>query len=1321
MLTQATHPSPQAAHYDPISTQFMTGGTMQYMPDAQFMTSADYGAYRTLPGADMQSKKQLSSSLWQSYVLANRGSVLGSSNYLINSYNVGVNQQMQQVQAQREYSDKMSGLVSGVSDLGLSGAIGYGVGMAFGPWTGMAVGALTPALGGAYIDRIKQARRLQNLSTSKIVGGTDMAASSGQGLSMEGASRLGSGLRNMAVDDFVFNQEDYSKIMKLGVSSGMMDFSNSAEQYKQVIKKLTGNFKVMMDVLDTADMGEVSRNMQRMQRMGAQVGSMGSIAGSEKLFARMAGISQADMVNSYGQQGAMTFTQAGLTGYQGSLENMANAAAVTMMQRTGTLTPGELARQGGISGASQRMTENKSQMLKNTSNYFLPAIMNAEGTGIDEKKLARLLNGEAGIAELIKTSAGVLNSTENQVKFLKNQDNLMEEFQRKAGTTGSDLFMRNLALDKGREMIPKGALSEQLFSGYRAYGLDEKSAKLFAAKGSSYEGMSALKDQHLMQAHQEKTARIEELRNANRWYNKVGHPVKRFLTDLGEDSWGVFSSKSAAEKDAKESEKAGVFRTTSYGLHNSMDDADFELSAEVKIAVASFMEGTGYHGDPAGIARVKEMKRAKNEQLRKQKIVDQQIRKDFYNGVGLTGKQSESALKTFGFASDEEATAYFTENFKVDQVNQKGLVDFVSDRTGMSAKEAAAALAENEGALRKYILDKGKDTTGRSAAQAKTKEAYIKNAEVVGPGSSDARSKEEFLQHQADQQIRKTYYEGADVTKEENAAMLKKLGFSSTEEADSYINATFAGQDITKDNLLSITETLMSSESGGLVDREQAAEMLAKDGGVLQRFFLKDRGGSATISENQQKVLEKYTKEKIALSKMADDPEASAYTKKRTAALDKEATLKKFIQGVALSEKDRASAREELGFTSGIEAGRFIKNKIDVDDLSSKGLADFIEERLGVSSEKAKSMLEASDGRLRRFILTKRREQGDLSEMREEALLEHQEVRAANLKEKTDRINDLAKGTNKKIEDLVDSGAFGALHDKSAIDALKDSGSQIGGRKTMAVFGALTLHKKITDAAAGRQGWGSEGEEKETKDALSKQLKTLGLSENSIHEVIENGRMPILTDHLKKKGLREDTLKALTKGAEEKGEDLTDVKGFTKALKSAGSGLDVLSTVKAQASFQASMQKGLKGGRSYTDYIKDSSLITDSFLEGIDDKSVRNVFSSIRNTQAGLFKGKKLGPAEMAIQLSKQHVIGKESLETTTGGTAAYNKDGTKSDAGSAGEKAAQLLSTVMPEVKANLEENTKTLEEVNETLKREKEKSLNGKTLAEKSLFDFF
>lgn len=564
MITQST-PSPQMTYYDPLASHFMTGGQMQYMPNAQFLTSAQYGAFRTMPGPQMAPTMMHQPTFLQSWLAASRGAPFGiGPAYTFNTYNPAVDQVRFLTQAGRRTSDQLDAISGGFADVGVSTLAALGAGALFGPFAGVAAGLGMPGVSQQYLDRIRMGRQIQNLTMSKIIAGPDMAAGLGQGFSLSAGVRMGESIRDMAADNLFFNVSDMKSMMRLGIEHGQFDYSLNVSQYKDTMKKLTKNFKAFMEVLETADLGSLAKEMQRLQRMGAGVGAMGGIIQQESMFSRMAGLSHADMVNTYGQQGALIYSQAGLTNYQGSMASMSNAATVTMMQRMGLLNPGEVARAGGASGLVQRMTASKAQTIQNVTDYILPYIANSDFTGIDQERLKEVLSGQTPFDVVMARGGARVKSPGAFSKYRANRASLQEVWNAAAGEAGMDITLFNLARQVGERSGMDDPREAALY-GFQTMGMDGETARQLVSSMTDTRVLSGRMNQMQAQAHRAKRNDLEEEAFRKGIFNRAILSGQRGWQHLMASTVGEFTRWRAEQKDYDENMRAGIVTVRAAG------------------------------------------------------------------------------------------------------------------------------------------------------------------------------------------------------------------------------------------------------------------------------------------------------------------------------------------------------------------------------------------------------------------------------------------------------------------------------------------------------------------------------------------------------------------------------------------------------------------------------------------------------------------------------------------------------------------------------------------------------------------------------------
>lgn len=391
--------------YDPLLTNHLTSGQMGYMPSAQFMTPAQYGAFRTVPSGNYVTGQENNPSLLYNFLIANRGF------NIINTYNPAVNIVRRNIMAHRTIADAQAAVALGLGETGISVGAGMLAGGIGGAALGLGVGALAGLATAPYLDRIRHAREIQRASMARITFGNDAALGLGQGFNMQSSYRIGTSLRRMSAGDPFFNKEDYDNMMRIGMDAGMFDFANNADQYIRTLKTVKKNFKTMMTLFETLDMEDIGRQMKRMQAMGATNSQMGGIAALEKTYSRMLGISHSDAINMYGQQGALIANNMGIAGIYGSSMNLSIAGRLEAARRLGLLSATQVSAVGGVSGGAQTIMANDLNSLYGNKQdlHLLMALTGANGdpTKFDPNKLRELIHSKESITEL--TSRAMTN------------------------------------------------------------------------------------------------------------------------------------------------------------------------------------------------------------------------------------------------------------------------------------------------------------------------------------------------------------------------------------------------------------------------------------------------------------------------------------------------------------------------------------------------------------------------------------------------------------------------------------------------------------------------------------------------------------------------------------------------------------------------------------------------------------------------------------------------------------------------------------------------------------------------------------------------
>lgn len=556
--------------YDPLLTNHLTSGQMGYMPSAQFMTPAQYGAFRTVPSGNYVTGQENNPSLLYNFLIANRGF------NVINTYNPAVNIVRRNIMAHRTIADAQAAVALGLGETGVSIGAGMLVGGIGGAALGLGVGALAGLATAPYLDRIRHAREIQKASMARITFGNDAALGLGQGFNMQASYRIGTSLRRMSAGDPFFNKEDYDNMMRIGMDAGMFDFANNADQYIRTLKTVKKNFKTMMTLFETLDMDDIGRQMKRMQAMGATNSQMGGIAALEKTYSRMLGISHSDAINMYGQQGALIANNMGIAGIYGSSMNLSIAGRLEAARRLGLLSATQVSAVGGVSGGAQTIMANDLNSLygNKTDLHLLMALTGANGdpTKFDPDKLKQLINSKESITDLTSramtslqqylskdVAGGVARLDAAGTHFLDNMNAVL-------GKNGAELLLASFRMKKAAGL---GLTYENILKlqGYTPEQINAHMAMMDPRALQAESTNLRTTKRELVQDYVERTKPA--------FFRDTVTKVRKWANAVYDDTIGGLADKHNIASDREENIAAGVIAGASSDLYGnvSLNDA----------------------------------------------------------------------------------------------------------------------------------------------------------------------------------------------------------------------------------------------------------------------------------------------------------------------------------------------------------------------------------------------------------------------------------------------------------------------------------------------------------------------------------------------------------------------------------------------------------------------------------------------------------------------------------------------------------------------------------------------------------------------------
>lgn len=179
----------------------------------------------------------------------------------------------------------------------------------------------------------------------------------GRGLGYVESNKIASSITRSGIQDFVFNSEEYTEISNLSAKAGLLDSVKSGDIAKRV-KSIAEQVKLIVQISQDPSIENAISELRKLQVGGAGIsGGMASDASraysSLGMSASAAGTTVSRMMDRVGQQGQMLYQMNGMTPYMGQIAAGNLYAGFASGSRTGLISSAQLARMGGLEGATQ--------------------------------------------------------------------------------------------------------------------------------------------------------------------------------------------------------------------------------------------------------------------------------------------------------------------------------------------------------------------------------------------------------------------------------------------------------------------------------------------------------------------------------------------------------------------------------------------------------------------------------------------------------------------------------------------------------------------------------------------------------------------------------------------------------------------------------------------------------------------------------------------------------------------------------------------------------------------------------------------------------
>jgi hypothetical protein len=376
----------------------------------------------------------------------------------------------------------------GIAARGMAGAMGAVGGVAAGIAAPLAVLQASTAAAeigvfNPYMNTRRSSEDLRSNFSGITFGDSTGNVITGGGLGGRESSGIASEITRGGIRDMQLSTGEYGNVANMVGRSGLMDNVNSKQISKRV-KDSVEQMKLIMSIANMPEMQDAIEQLSKMQKMGANVtGGAFSDASSTMRqlgsLASVAGTNVQKLMNTVGAQGQYLYQANGMTPHLGQLAAANSYASLSAGNRMGLISSAQMARMGGLEGATQASLTgqiNASQTMYNKlSNYNSYLGGGSTGSMIGNiSKFGQNMAGDpmgayGGLMLYGRQMAGRQISeqgslaVENQIKeMLKNQPGMVDK------KTGK------ISIERAAPFLMQMGMSEDQIQAFAAQRISEK-------------------------------------------------------------------------------------------------------------------------------------------------------------------------------------------------------------------------------------------------------------------------------------------------------------------------------------------------------------------------------------------------------------------------------------------------------------------------------------------------------------------------------------------------------------------------------------------------------------------------------------------------------------------------------------------------------------------------------------------------------------------------------------------------------------------------------------------------------------------------------
>lgn len=197
----------------------------------------------------------------------------------------------------------------------------------------------------------------ENFSGVTFQGNKGDVTRGGRGLSYHESGKMAGDITRSGIQDFTFSTDEYTEVANMAGRSGMLDGTKSGDITKK-IKSIAEQVKMIVQISQDPSIQGAIEELTKLQQGGADI-SGGRFSAASQAYgnigmeASAAGTTVKRLMSRVGQQGQMLYSMNGMTPYMGQMAAANTYAGFASGHRSGLIGDAQLARMGGMEGATQ--------------------------------------------------------------------------------------------------------------------------------------------------------------------------------------------------------------------------------------------------------------------------------------------------------------------------------------------------------------------------------------------------------------------------------------------------------------------------------------------------------------------------------------------------------------------------------------------------------------------------------------------------------------------------------------------------------------------------------------------------------------------------------------------------------------------------------------------------------------------------------------------------------------------------------------------------------------------------------------------------------